>query len=200
MSKVATAMEDNDDEIIARALINIREAVLTQNWQIVCDAYNSITNEDLKIPEKKKGRRETIQGLMAGIQQHKAKEVEKDMPVISLEVESMTIPEIKEQLLSLGFNDNDFKNKNKSDLLGMLNNNKTDINQYQDGGTRFGKGKIQIISDPYNDELAKENQKIADKTIKVPVQRSGPVKDNSKDEKADVRFYDQSSISPPPWR
>ncbi len=199
MNKEAPEVETNDDIIIAKSLIMIKEAVLSTDWQKVCDAYNYITEEGLELPQPKKGRIEKIKELMQTPKEVSETDDVKDMPVVSLEIETMTVAEIKEQLFSLDFNESDFKGKNKSQLLEMLNQNSTKIGLYQQGGKNFGKGKIQIITDPYNEELAKKNQEKSDKTISIPVQRSRPIKDNSGDENASFRYSDNPKVTPP-WR
>jgi hypothetical protein len=65
MNNKNTDVEERDDDtIIAEALVQIRTGVENGNWQDVCDAYNSITGEDLSIPVKKKSRLDNIRTLM----------------------------------------------------------------------------------------------------------------------------------------
>ncbi len=59
-------MNQNDDEIIAQAFIDLREGILSSDWQKVLSAYEAVTGEKLELPEEKpKSRLESIREQIA---------------------------------------------------------------------------------------------------------------------------------------
>lgn len=60
---VATDMAD-DDEVISKGLLNVRDGILNGNWDAVCEGYNSISGENLEPFQYAKSRLEKIRDNM----------------------------------------------------------------------------------------------------------------------------------------
>lgn len=52
--KVVAEKQESDDETIFRGLSNVREGILSGEWDLVCEGYNLITEDNLEPPDKPK--------------------------------------------------------------------------------------------------------------------------------------------------
>lgn len=60
-------IKSNEDEsliLIAKGMKLIREGLLKQNLQMICEGYNIFTNTPIELPQKKKTQLEKIQDLV----------------------------------------------------------------------------------------------------------------------------------------
>jgi|GEM_PF-6331228 len=54
-----------EEDTIAESFLLIKEGVLSQDWNKICVAYKNISGEEIKIPEKKLSKLETIRQKMS---------------------------------------------------------------------------------------------------------------------------------------
>jgi hypothetical protein len=162
--------KNNEDKIIAEAFISIRTAILEGNWQLVCDAYESISGEKLDPPEEEKSRLDNIRDLMQA-QEDKPKpgrKPKKEKPEVVIATEKEATEEV-------------------AISSGELVEQKI-------------KNGMTVITTEFDEQEASLNKVVAAKKSKLPtVKRSSQIIDNSDDENADSRFHSKPKIAPP-WR
>jgi hypothetical protein len=87
-------MATDEDVLIANAFIDVREGIVTGNWQKVCDAYESVSGKKLEPPNQpKKTRLEQIRELMGDPEEESDVSSEDD----DIEDEKVTIQKTKKK-------------------------------------------------------------------------------------------------------
>jgi hypothetical protein len=167
--------DNNEDQIIAKGLMSIREGILSGSWSTVCEGYNAISGEDLKPAEKPKSRLENIRGLLKVDSKEKSSENYNE-PDPTL----LTVSQIKQALVNKGFEEGKLKGIKKNDLIVLLESGKNtaqNVDKIVDdevgeiiiqkgfiGGRKFAAGGFEVIStardeSEYLDNLRRHKRK-----------------------------------------
>ncbi len=190
---------ENEDDIIVKAFLLVKEGVQSQEWKLIVDAYELITGEKLEIPQKAKSRLEAIREKMG---QSKNSD--------------LSNKELTDKLKYKGFTDKELKNKKKADLLSLLedsfksegpNDDEEDEDEddeeirveKQQGGSRFATNGFEVISTPPNEREASKNKRKAKKKFKSP--RRENITDLAKkfdpnNDKRDIGYHDEVKRPP----
>lgn len=200
--------QQDEDKIIANAIMQIKEGILSLNWQLIADSYAAISGEKINVPtiiKKETSRLDAIRNMMKATS-----------PL------DMNVKDLKSFLLKQGYKASDFKNKKKEQLVEMIKaeeiimseiepplsiDNSTELVHTedgvygvklteQDGGRKFGQGKIQVISTAEDQEQIQENQRSNKKKIILPLQRrSKKIPEGFKQTQGDCRYH---NVNRPP--
>lgn len=169
----------SEDEVIAQAFIDVRDGILSLDWQKICDAYEAISGEKIAIPKKPKTKLEKIREMM--------KDKAPEEPT-----EDDTDDEVEEKPAKKRGKKKEPANENAIEV----------VVKKEKGGTRFARDGFQVISTaPDPSEIAK-NKKLAAKKDKsnrrvmVPLEEKFDPEDPDKD----VRYNAKQPGIPAPWR
>ena len=165
----------DEDEIIAKGLLSVKEGIVSGDWNKVCEGYNSISGEDLKPFEKPKSRLESIREMMK-VENPPAEKPKKGG---RKKKEPQAEPTDEDEDDGQGVQVKKFK-----------------------GGKRFAKEGFEVIEAEINEEERERNLKAASKKKTVlPHKRAEKPKDTSDaDPDSDTyRYYDKPKLRPS-WR
>jgi HPt (histidine-containing phosphotransfer) domain-containing protein len=200
---IMTEQEQYEEDLLfAQVLAQIKNAVLSADWNLVCVAYNRITDEDLQPPaEKPKSKKERIKALLEAQQSDTVEEV---IETIQENTKELTVSQLKEYAKQLGAKSKGYSGKNKEQLLDLIKKYKaaqepeivqTNETEIQ-GGKRFGLGTIKIIDGGFDPVEVELNKKTA--RVRKPVeQRTTAIEDTTNTDK-DFRF--NANPPRPTWR
>lgn len=212
-----------EDDIIANGLRLVRKGILSADWDLICQGYNSISGENLSV-QKKKTRLESIrEKLMEGVidrdisdeedweedeEEIEEWEDEDDEAVLLedlIDWKSLTKAKIREELDLLGIDPEEYEEiKLKKDLISFAQEREKKIKEgrfrkTKHKGTGFAKGEVLIYSSVPDEDEKRLNRKIKKLNPRNPKARRTAPPEDTKNEEASVRFKSKPSV-PPPWR
>lgn len=161
----------DEDELIAEGFIKLKQGILSQDWQMVLEVYNSISGETLKLPEQKKSRLEKIREKM------------QSSPPVSIEEKKDSQEPIKKDVVIDGSEEINLTTKKEK------------------GGKIFSKEGFEVVSAIPDEEERRKNQELARKKVKVPRPRHDKNLEkvyNSNKNSEGIGYSDQPK-QPPPW-
>jgi hypothetical protein len=166
-------MPQNEDEVIARGFLLVKEGILNTDWDKVCEAYKLISGEDIKPPVPEKSKLERIRDMMNAPPAEKAKprgRKKKDSKEPAPQVLSAEDEEPQEVVLKK------FK-----------------------GGKRFAEHGFEVIEAGIDPAEQAKNLLLSQKKNPIPHQRSQKPKDNSDAdvETTEARFHSKPKFKPP---
>lgn len=184
-------MSTNEDLIIAEALNLIRTAVESQDWELVCEAYASITGEKLDLPKPKTpphSRLDNIRSLM-NKKTKPIKDKNRSKEKVKTEVlsderkdwDSMSVDDIKIELIVSGAIEAEFmKMSSKKELVKYANDFETKLLTVKKTTvpvkprSKFARGEVEIIAAPEID-----GEKIANARLRATNPRGPAIKRNT---------------------
>lgn len=174
-----------EDAIIANAFLLVREGIINNDWNKICDAYYQVSGEELHPPTPPKSRLENIRDLMKDVKPVENQEQELIDELVELGADLETVSKMPKKILEKTLNEL------RSAKEPMVNPQEV---VEQDKGNIFP-GKQKIITDGFNPIEAQINknrssrQKVEIRNTNIP---------DIKDENADIRYNNKPS-RPPPW-
>lgn len=171
--------QEEEDVLLAKGMILIKEGILQNNLKSIENGYNLITDEGISFPTvESKTKLERLKETLK-------------------QAETPSEDGIKEEIAGV---DKPIKAKKSSSKKSKLDNeeNVSIIITEQKGGTKFARDGIQIISSEPDEDEIKSNKLAAKKTTNTQIkQRTSPPRDNSNDENREVGYIDRPAMKPP---
>lgn len=193
-----------EDRIIVDAMLKIKSGILSKDWLIICEAYEDISGEKIEVPENK-SRLERIREAMAAKNENEYSD-KSDNDDSENDISKMSVAKIKEYLIQSGHKEKSLKSLNKKKLIELIDKpideepiikNASVVDEIN-GGDKFGRGKIKIISDVFNPVESMINKKRSGQRNSVKIDRDKVVAKNFDNPKSEVRYIDNPPA--PPWR
>jgi hypothetical protein len=204
-------MSQNEEQIIADALLKIRAGIVAGDWTQVCEGYNSVSGEELLPPKENAVVINKLDKIRLLLKKPAAKTTESGEAVISTEVvadedsvavdlDKMNIKDLRAYAATLGLT-KEIEGKKKPQILSVVKNalkdNKiTVVTKKTDSG-------LQIITTAENPEEIARNALEASRKPKMPARQRTKIDlasmSRDKNPDAPVRYMDKPTTQPP-WR
>lgn len=185
--------EEIEVDDIATGLQRIRIGIQSLDWELVVIGYNLASGESLELPPKEPEKSKT-QLVREKLQEKLATKTNKKPKAKNHKIEVASLKDVEEIL----------KSKYKQSPIeavkkGKKEKDEKDVNpafRSQKGGKVFGQGEILVIQDAFDSEESKKNEKIAEKTIKIPRPKTENILSKMQNPEGDI-FFNTKNRRPP---
>jgi len=175
----------NDDQVIVDAMFKIKEAIEKKDWDMVCDAFTSVTGVEIKPPKSR------IDNIREQFQQRNTEKPESDfVPDILIpdDYDKMTKKQLLNELKEVGISDDVIKkynNKKKDEIIHLIRLS-VEVERTEEQVV----DNVTIVTTPKNESEASRNARLAKRRHKEYRPKVNNKPKNNTDTNRDVGYRD----------